>query len=93
MAMKRIGANFEPYKISEWCIPSVNLYHSVHCQNQIPVEFNYTKEDAVDILLKYGVSMDGKSPLTKENLMRKSREWLNDVIAKFRATNNVGTEM
>lgn len=90
MALKRLEANVEPYKLSEWNIPSVNLYHAVHCDRELE-KCNYDKEQAVDILLNYGVSMDGKQPLTRENLMRKSVDWLNDVIAKFRATNNLGS--
>lgn len=90
MALRELGANFEHYKISEWCIPSVNMYHAVHCADKYE-PCNYSKEEAIQILLEYGVSMNGKEPLTEDSLKRKPVDWLNDVIAKFRATNNLGS--
>ena len=90
MAMRELGANFEHYKISEWCIPAVNMYHAVHCGDRYE-PCDYSKEEAIQILLQYGVSMNGKDPLTEDSLKRKPVDWMNDVISKFRATNNIGS--
>ena len=90
MALKRLGVDVESYRTSEWCIPVVNLANAIH-NNGYFEKTDYSKEEAIEILLKYGVSQDGKTPLAKENLQRKSVDWLNEVIGKFRATHNIGS--
>lgn len=90
LAIDRLGVPYEHYKISEWCIPSVRLYKAAHFPDRVE-ESNLSKEDAIKELLRYGVSQDGKEPLTEDNLKRKSVEQLNEIIATFKTTNNLGS--
>lgn len=92
MALKRLGADFEHYKISEWEINANKSYHAIHnpSKNQNFGRF-FTKEELVNQLLLLGVSNDGKTPMTKENLMRKSEDWLRDVYNEFKNNNNLGS--
>lgn len=90
LALKRLGVDFEHHKISEWCISSNRLYRAAHFPDKVQ-ESHLGKEEAVDKLMELGVSIDGKTPCERDTLLRKSEEWLNQVIADFKANNNIGS--
>lgn len=92
MALERLGADFEHYKISEWEINANKSYHAIHNPNKTQNFGRFlTKEELVYALLDLCVSNDGKTPMKKESLMRKSEEWLRNVYNDFLNNDNLGS--
>jgi hypothetical protein len=50
-----------------------------------------TDEQLNDALYQFGISTNGKSPLSMVQIKRKSREWKKKVYNDFHATNNIGS--
>ena len=91
-ALKRLGANFEHYKISEWEINANASYKAIHHEhNTTDYSKNFTSEELNEILFKIGISTDGKKPLSLQNIARKGEQWKRSVYNDFKATNNIGS--
>ena len=92
MAFERINADFEHHKISEWEVNAVKSYKAVHMPND---NTDYSKEveenKLADLLFQFGISNDGKKPMTLEAIKRKGIKWQKEVYNAFRATNNLGS--
>lgn len=94
MALKRLGVDFEHYRLSEWEVAAVKSYKAIHFPNDNKdYSENKTKEQLVEILDKLGISADGKTPLAKDKIARKSEGWLRETYNNFRATRNIGSVM
>ena len=52
---------------------------------------NYNNEQLIDKLYNLGISTDGKKPLSKDQIKRKSESWKRTVFNNFKATNNIGS--
>lgn len=95
-ALKRIGADVESYKISDWNIPSNIAYRAMlKAVNDIPEEIDYTagltRVEVEDKLIALGLSLDGKNPLLKKTLKRKNEKWQRDILNSFYYTHNLGS--
>ena len=91
-ALERLGVNFETYKTSEWEIHSCAAYHQIHMPND---NTNYS-QDITDnwirnLLFKFGISKDGKTPMSKKEIEKKNIEWCRRVYNDFIATHNLGS--
>ena len=91
-SLKRLGANFEHYRISEWEVNAAASYKAIHKENDnTDYSAKFTKEELTEILFNIGISTDGKKPLTKKEIARKNEQWQRTVYNNFKATNNVGS--
>ena len=92
MALRNIGANFEHYKISEWEVSATASYKAIHAEND---NTDYSLEIEIaklpKILFDYGISTDGKEPMTLEQIKRKGEKWQRITYNNLRATNNLGS--
>lgn len=92
MALKRIGANVEHWKMSEWEISADKAYNSVHNNNNFK---NYSKgkskEKLARKLYKRGISNDGSTPLTYSKINRMNIEQLAQIYNSFCQNQNLGS--
>ena len=92
MALRNIGADFEHYKISEWEVSATASYKAIHMENDnTDYSTEIEKVELSQILFNYGISNDGKEPMTLEQIKRKSEKWQRMVYNNLRATNNLGS--
>jgi DNA (cytosine-5)-methyltransferase 1 len=95
MALKRLGVPFESWRISEWDVNAVRSYRAIHCSdNSYQISDSRdgnAKTHNIKALLKLGVSLNGKIPATETTLKRKSEAWLEETLANFQATRNIGS--
>ena len=89
--LKNLGIDYKLHKMSEWNIYSVKSYRAIHCYNQENINYaeNYTHDELVGILYNMGISLDGKKPMSKEQINRKNINWLKDTYNDFKATSNL----
>jgi DNA (cytosine-5)-methyltransferase 1 len=92
MALRNIGANFEHYRISEWEVSATASYKAIHMEND---NTDYSLEIEIAKLPKtlfdYGISTNGKEPMTLEQIERKGEKWQRITYNNLRATNNLGS--
>jgi len=94
MALKRLGVNFQHWRLSEWDVNATKSYKAIHYPNDnTDYSEGKTKEDLIRVLDRLGISTDGKSPMTLKQIERKGESWLRETYNNFRATKNVGSIM
>lgn len=90
MALRDVGAEFESWRTCEWDVNAIRQYKAIHCSdNNQDYSHGKTKEQLADILLRAGISNDGKKPMPKEKLANKSEKWLREVYNDCCATLNL----
>lgn len=94
MALKELCKEFDiPYqswRTCEWEVNAIGSYKVLHCEDdQNDYSINLTKEQLVERLYKWGISSDGKVPMKKESINRKSLQWLKTVFNNIIATKNL----
>lgn len=90
MALRNIGANFEKYLICEWWVQAFASYKAIHFgEDETDYSDGIEKSELIDILHKYGISNDGKEPMTLEQIKKKPEKWLRDTYNNIKATNNI----
>ena len=91
-ALKRLGANFEHYKISDWEVNATASYKAIHKgDDNTDYSAGLTADELTETLFNIGISTDGKKPLTKKEIARKNEQWKRTVYNNFKATNNIGS--
>lgn len=91
-ALKRLGANFEHYKISEWEVHATASYHKIHMRNdKTDYSKDYTDKELINLLDNLGISVDGKKPMSRTKIKAKGEKWHRKVYNDFMATNNMGS--
>jgi len=92
LALEYLGVDFVHWKTSEWQTDAIKAYHAIHMPDDTT---NYSeemsKEDLVDFMDKFGISTDGKKPLTRQQISRKGEKWLRDMYNSIKASHNVGS--
>lgn len=89
-ALKNIGTEIEVAATIEWDINAVYAYDIIHNGAQDLSNFpQYTKEDAIKLLLEYGVSTDGKKPANAAMLRTVSVEALRSFLYAIQRTKNL----
>lgn len=92
MALKRLGVDFEHWKISEWEVNCVKSYKAIHMpDDNTDYSEGLTREELANYLYEIGISSDGKKPLTLQQVNRKGEKWLREIYNCFKATHNVGS--
>lgn len=90
MALRDIGANFETWVTCEWWVQPNASYKAIHCSDDnTDYSRGMSKETLTDTLFNYGISVDGKKPLTKEQIRKKPEKWQRDVYNNIKATKNI----
>jgi DNA (cytosine-5)-methyltransferase 1 len=90
LALKYLGVDFVHWKICEWAVKSIQAYKDCHFESNNTDYFaNYKKEDLIKILLQAGISIDYNTPMTEDQIKRKSIDWLKQVANNILATNNL----
>lgn len=90
-ALKRVFDNCELYKIAEWEVNAVASYKAIHIDDNTDYSKDLTDEQIDDALIKFGISTDGKIPLTDYQIRRKQQKWKRETYNNFIATNNIGS--
>ena len=92
MALRDLGVDFEYWKTSDWDIWATKSYKAIHhSDDNTDYSEGMTKEELVDALCDLCISSDGKSPMTREQITRKSEKWLRETYNDFKATHNLGS--
>lgn len=85
-AFKRLGVEFEQWKLCEWAVPSIIAYKDAHFkEDNTDYSVDLTREEVVDFLFEKHISMNYKEPMTRKQIVRlgekKERIIYNDIIA------------
>ena len=65
MALRNLGVPFEHYLMSEWEMHATASYKSIHmADDNTDYSADMTSEEVTQALIDYGISVDGKQPLT-----------------------------
>lgn len=88
MALRDLGVNFEHYRLCEWEASAIASYKAIHCEND---NFDYSKDVSKEELVNalVGISVDGKTPLKKEQIAKKGIDWLKQTYNNIKATHNL----
>ena len=90
MALRNLKVPYESYKICEWWTSSFASYKQIHCPDDLTdYSKELSKEQIQDALYKLGISLDGKTPISENQIKRKSEKWLRDTYNNIKATRNL----
>lgn len=65
-------------------------YKAIHFgEDETDYSEGISKNELIDILFKYGISNDGKEPMTLEQIQKKPEKWLRETYNNIKATNNI----
>lgn len=92
MAMKRIGADYEMYKSSEWQTVSTNLSKAIfHSDDNTDYSANLSDDEVKQGLIDMGVSIDDEKPVDDKVLSRKGSTWCRKTYNNYKACHNLGS--
>lgn len=89
-ALRNIGEKSEIVGTAEWDVNAILAYDLIH--NGTPQKSKYdemSKNDLLEILSKYTLSMDGKKPATEKQVKSQTREFLARLCAAIDRTHNM----
>lgn len=92
MALRNLGVPFEHYLMSEWEMHATASYKSIHmADDNTDYSADMTSEEVTQALIDYGISVDGKKPLTEQQIRSHSYsdEWRRECYNNIRATHNL----
>lgn len=94
MALKRIGADFEIWRTSEWLWQSnrshLAVFHDNKCSDH---SVGMTADEVVNALIAMGISADEQKPMTREEIERKGEKWQRQIYNEFKENKNLGSIM
>ena len=89
-ALKNIGLDHKVVAISEWDVNAMYAYDILHNGKQDLSAFrHYTKQDLIDELKEYTLSMDGKNPMSERAISSLSILHLKAILCSIRNNNNL----
>lgn len=89
-ALKNIGLDHKVVAISEWDVNAMYAYDILHNGKQDLSAFrHYTKQDLIDELKEYTLSMDGKNPMSERAIFSLSILHLKAILCSIRNNNNL----
>ena len=92
MALRNLGVPFEHYLMSEWEMHATASYKAIHMtDDNIDYSADMSSEEVIQALTKLGISVDGKKPLTEQQIRSHSYsdEWRRECYNNIRATHNL----
>lgn len=84
LALKYLGANVQSYKLVEWEVSAIEAYCVLHHQYK-----EYKCNNLLETLHDLGISSDGKTAMSKSQIMKKGNQWQQKVYNCIRSTNNL----
>ena len=92
MALRDLGAEFQSWRISEWEVNSNRSYKAIHNSED---NMDYSKKFKeykwlARVLYEYGISADGKTRMTLEQVKNHGEKWCRQTYNEFRANHNIG---
>lgn len=90
-ALERIGVDFEKYLISEWDTAATRSYNAIHVKDWKNYSAEIADDELPEILFDIGISTNGKTPMTVEQIKRKGKNWQRETYNDFKATHNIGS--
>lgn len=89
-ALKNIGIDFEIVCTADWDINAMIAYDLIHHGPQDLTKYkNMTKQELVESLDKYTLSLNGKKPATKKNVKDLNEEVLRRVLCAINRCKNL----
>lgn len=88
-SLKRLGFKIDRTTLVEWAVPSIQAYNDIHIRDYYDYSHSLTLDGVIDFLSSKGVSMNYNEPMTRDQLKRKSDQWLRKVYNNIIATNNL----
>lgn len=90
IALKRLNANFEHWKLCEWAIKSIQAYKDLHMPND---NNDYSKElttkEIKDYLYNKGISNNYNEPMSESQINRLTEEDARKIYNNIISTNNL----
>lgn len=91
-ALARLGIKYEKHAISEWEINAVASYRAIHHpEDHNDYSNGIDRADIVEQLVMWGISTDGKEPMTRKQIASKNEKWQRTVYSNFISTHNLGS--
>lgn len=89
-ALKNIGIDYEITCTADWDINAMIAYDLIHNgQQDLNMYKNMTKQDLIQSLSNYTLSLDGKKPATQKNIQDLNEEVLKRILCAIRRSNNL----
>lgn len=91
LALRYLGIPFENWKISEWAIKSIQAYKDLHNASD---NNDYSADKTIEEIRTWlcgRISADYNTPLTSEQIKRRSEKELRTIYNNMQATNNIGS--
>ena len=89
-ALKNIGIDYEILCTADWDINAIIAYDLIHHGKQDLSRYkNMTKQDLIQSLSKYTLSLNGKKPATEKNIQDLSEEVLKRILCAIKRSNNL----
>ena len=90
MALKRLNANVEQWKLCEWAVKSIQAYKDIHCEND---NTDYSKDLTVEQIKEYlfnkGISANYNEPMTQQQINRLNEKQVRTIYNNIKATHNL----
>lgn len=88
-AMKRLGLNFERWRICEWAVKSILAYKNLHSEDQKDYSQALTKDELIETLSQFGISSDYNKQMTRTQIAQLKEERLREIYNAIKSTNNL----
>ena len=92
MSLKRLGVNFEHWKICEWAIKSIQAYKDIHFSDDnkdYVKDFGIKESELREYLFEKGISSNYNEPMTKQQIDRLSDSQIKTIYNNIVATHNL----
>lgn len=88
-AMKRLGLDFESWRICEWAVKSILAYKNLHSEDEKDYSQALTREELIETLYQFGISSDYNQPMTKAQIELLKEERLREIYNAIKSTKNL----
>lgn len=89
-ALRNIGVDYKIVGTADWDVNAILAYDLIHYGKPNKSKYdNMKKEELLNILSKYTLSMDGKKPATPKQIESQNREFLARLCAAIDRTHNM----
>lgn len=84
------GKDFVSHRTCEWAVNSILAYKNVHRpDDNTDYSIGLSREELIDTLTTLGISFDYCSPASREQIARKSDDWLRMIYNAIKSCNNM----
>lgn len=91
-ALKKIGVPYQILSTIEWDINAIYAYDIIHNGKQDLSKYdNLSKNELIEKLKKYTLSIDGKKPISKRSLQAMTEDMLKRIYCAIERTHNLAS--